>query len=89
MREIITIKMKKEIEQIKLRNKRVEIDKAWEVSVTRRTFIALITYIVIVVFLFFINAPRPFVSALVPTIGFVLSTLTLPFLKKFWIKYHY
>ena len=29
--------LEKEIEQIKLRNKKVELDKAWETSWTRKT----------------------------------------------------
>ena len=78
--------MKDDIEQIKERNKRVEADKAWEISKTRKILIALMTYIVIVIFLYFINAPNPVLSAIVPTVGFILSTLTLSFFKKFWLK---
>ena len=76
----------KEIELIKERNRRVEIDKAWETSKTRRTVIALMTYFVIVIFLYIIDVANPWLIALVPTIGYVLSTLTLPFFKKTWIK---
>lgn len=43
--------LKQEIENIKARNKRVEKDKAWETSLTRRIFIAVSTYILVVVFL--------------------------------------
>ncbi|MDO8517650.1 MAG: hypothetical protein Q7S33_06010 [Nanoarchaeota archaeon] len=75
----------KEIETIKERNKRVERDKAWETSKTRRIIIALMTYIVIVIFLWSINVSRPLLNAIVPTIGFIISTLTLPFFKQFWI----
>ena len=78
--------MRKEIELIKERNKRVELDKAWETSKTRRMLIALMTYFVIVIFLFTIDASQPWLVALVPTIGYVLSTLTLPIFKKFWVK---
>ena len=35
--------LKKEIEEIKLRNKRVELDKRWETSSTRKICIALLT----------------------------------------------
>ena len=76
----------KEIELIKERNRRVEIDKAWETSKTRRTVIALMTYFVIVIFLYIIDVANPWLIALVPTIGYILSTLTLPFFKKTWIK---
>ena len=31
-------KIKKEVEEIKQRNKRVELDKAWETSMTRTIF---------------------------------------------------
>lgn len=79
--------MKAEIEKIKARNKRVETDKAWETSKTRRLIITLMTYIIIVIFLISIKAPNPWLNAIVPTIAFVLSTLTMPFFKKLWIKY--
>ena len=79
----------KEIELIKERNKRVETDKAWETSKTRRAIIALMTYLIIVIFLYVIGVPEPWFVALVPTIGYVLSTLTLPFFKRFWLKNMY
>lgn len=78
-----------EIGQIKERNKKVEIDKAWETSKTRRLIIAIMTYLVIVVFLFSINAPNPWFNAIVPTIGFAISTLTLPFFKQMWLNNFY
>ncbi|MEN9626705.1 MAG: hypothetical protein RL557_1033 [archaeon] len=77
--------MKEDIESIKERNKRVEADKAWEVSFTRRLIIALMTYIIVVIFLWSISAPKPWLNAMVPTAGFILSTLTLSFFKKWWL----
>lgn len=81
--------MKKEIESIKERNSRVEKDKAWETSKTRRAIIAVMTYIVIVIFLFSIDAPNPFLSAIVPVLGFILSTLTLQVFKRLWTQKFY
>lgn len=78
--------MKKRIQALQERNKRVELDKAWETSITRRAVIACMTYIVVVVFLYLIEAPHPWLNALVPTIGFILSTLTLPFFKQWWTQ---
>ena len=78
--------MEEDIKKIKERNKRVESDKAWEVSITRRFTIAAITYFIVVIFLQQINAPKPWLNALVPTAGYILSTLTVPILKKMWIK---
>ena len=78
--------IEKEINQIKKRNKKVESDKSWETSTFRRITIALMTYIIIVLFLWIIKLPNYWLNALVPTAGFILSTLSLPILKKWWIK---
>ena len=83
------MKIEKEIKLIKERNKKVEADKAWEVSWFRRILIAAMTYIIISIFLIMIDVPLPWLNALVPTAGFVLSTLTLPIIKKWWIRKHY
>jgi preprotein translocase subunit SecF len=79
--------IKKELEQIKKRNARVEADKAWETSLFRKILIAALTYAAVVLFFFFAGLPKPFVNAIVPAVGFVLSTLSIPFFRKFWIKY--
>lgn len=81
--------MKEDIERIKERNRRVEADKAWETSVTRRLLIALMTYAVVVVFLWSIRSPDPWLDAIVPAVGFIISTSTLPFLKKLWLRFVY
>lgn len=78
--------LKKEVESIKERNARVEADKAWEVSRTRKAIIVVLTYIVIVLFFFAAGLPSPFTNAMVPTAAFVISTLSLPLFKKAWIK---
>ena len=81
--------MNKEIKAITQRNKRVERDKSWEVSFTRRVIISIMTYLIIVLFLWINNMPKPWLNSLIPTIAFILSTLTLPFFKRFWIAYIY
>jgi len=78
--------IKKDIEEIKERNARVEKDKAWETSLARKILIAVLTYIVVVLFFHFAHLPKPFVNAIVPTLGFILSTLSVSFFKKIWIK---
>jgi hypothetical protein len=74
------------IEDILKRNSRVELDKAWETSLTRRSAIAAITYVIASVFMWRIGVSDPMINALVPTGGYLLSTLTLPFIKNLWIK---
>jgi preprotein translocase subunit SecF len=78
--------LKTEVEQIKQRNARVEADKAWETSLFRKVLIAVLTYIVVVLFFIFAGLPRPFIGAIVPTVGFILSTLSVPFFKTLWLK---
>lgn len=79
--------LQKELDQIKERNKRVEADKAWETSTARKVIIAVLTYVVIVLFFIFAKVPDPLTNAVVPTLGFVLSTLSLPFFKDVWLKH--
>ena len=78
--------IEKEINKIKKRNKKVEADKAWETSKVRKILIAIFTYVVIVLFFWVMALPSPLINAIVPTVGFVFSTLSLPYFKKYWIK---
>ncbi|KKQ04384.1 MAG: hypothetical protein US16_C0061G0004 [Candidatus Moranbacteria bacterium GW2011_GWE2_36_40] len=77
--------IEKEIELIKKRNKSVELDKSWEKSWTRRIFIAAITYIIALMWMRTIGESLIFLKACIPTGGYLLSTLSLPFIKKWWI----
>lgn len=76
----------KEIEKIKQRNKKVEADKAWETSKTRKLIIALLTYIIITITFIILNIPKPFANAVIPTLAFLLSTSTIPMFKHWWIS---
>ncbi|MEI7562577.1 MAG: hypothetical protein WCJ39_02435 [bacterium] len=69
--------LKEEIQDLKTRNKKVEADKARETSRARKGIITVLTYAVIVIFLYTAKLPNPRINAIVPTIGFVLSTLGL------------
>ena len=77
--------VKEDIERIKERNRRVEADKAWETSISRKVVIVVFTYCLSVMVLLSIDAPEPFFNAIIPTLGFLLSTMTFGFLKKWWI----
>jgi polyferredoxin len=80
--------LEKRISKIELRDKRVETDKAWETSWTRRMIIALLTYLVVgVYFELVLKVSNSWFNALVPPLGFLLSTLTLEAFKRIWAKY--
>ena len=70
--------LEKRIKNIEERNKRVELDKKWETSWTRRVCIMILTYIVVIIYSYLIrNYDNILLSSLVPVIGFTLSTLSL------------
>ena len=79
--------LEKEIRTIKERNKRVELDKAWETSYSRRILLVVFTYLSVGFYLSAINVLNPWLNAIVPAVAFMLSTLTLPFFKKLWLRY--
>ncbi len=78
--------LEKEIAAIKARNLKVEADKAWETSKTRRGMIAAATYFIFVWFLWLIKAENYWLNALIPAGAYVISTLTLPFIRKWWVE---
>ena len=81
----------KELEQriakIEKRNKRVETDKAWETSWTRRICIMVLTYLVVVAYSYIIcECDNILLSSLVPVLGFLLSTLSVKAVRRLWEK---
>lgn len=81
--------LENEMKAIKERNVRVEADKAWELSYFRRALLVIFTYLAVGIYLNAINIPNAWLSAIVPSVGFLLSTLTLPFFKEYWIVNFY
>ncbi len=77
--------LKNEITELKARNARVEAEKAWETSWARRALVAVLTYLVIVLFFFVSELPDPFTNAVVPTTGFLISTFSMSYFKKVWM----
>ncbi len=77
--------LEKEIKKIQERNKRVELDKAWETSWTRKICIMILTYVIVVIYSYLIKQyDNILLSSLVPVIGFALSTLSLKYIRKVW-----
>lgn len=77
--------LKEEIKIIKRRNERVELDKKWETSWTRRACICLMTYAIVIVYSLLIQSvSNAFLTSLVPVLGFLLSTLSLNWIRKIW-----
>jgi|GEM_PF-572513 len=60
---------------IEERNRRVEVDKAWETSLARRGVLAILTYAIVLSFFIMAELADPFIS----------STWSLPAIKRAWI----
>jgi hypothetical protein len=74
------------LEKIEQRNQKVEIDKKWEGSMTRKVLIVLFTFVSIGTYMWVIGVERPLLNAVIPSLGFTLSTLSLPFFKNVWMQ---
>jgi len=66
------LELEKEIELIKERNKKVELNKTWETSFTRKFFIAGITYFFLGLTMMIIGTSKPWIDCIIPTLGFLL-----------------
>jgi len=75
-----------DLETIKARNNRVERDKAWEISAFRLGILSVATFIFSLVFLYFVRADEFILGALTSTAGLIISSQTLPFIKRWWLQ---
>ena len=78
--------LEEKLNQIQARNQKVELDKAWETSNFRIFTLTFFTYFVTSIVFFLIDVRAPLLNALIPTIGFYLSTQSLPLVKSWWIE---
>ncbi len=75
--------LEQEINTIKQRNKRVELDKKWETSGIRKICICILTYIVVVVYSYIVrNYDNIFLSSLVPVIRIHIIYFVIKIYKK-------
>ncbi len=76
--------LEQRIEAIEKRNQKVELDKSWETSWTRSLTIIAFTYVLLGSYMWAIGVSQPLLNAIVPTLGFTLSTLSLPYIRNIW-----
>ena len=82
----IMMDIEKQFQEIKNRNARVEAEKAWEQSWTRRLLIAAGTYGCALLLFWSIHVQQPQIQGLIPSGAYLLSTFSLPSLKGWWLK---
>ena len=78
--------LEQELAAIKLRNASVESDKAWETSSARIGAIAGTTYFIVSCVFWVIGVESPLINAIIPTLGYLLSTQSMPKLKSIWLQ---
>ncbi len=78
-----------QLAKLEFKCKSNDLNYAWNNSWFRRIMTAVLTYLVVLLFFVVGQLPRPLINALIPTVGFILSTLTIGYFKKIWIKYIY
>lgn len=81
--------LEQRIIEIEKRNRKVEQDKAWEISILRRLLLILFTYLTIGIYMKFVLNTDPWLNAIIPSLGFFLSTLSLPLFRKFWERFYH
>lgn len=74
------------VEVIEARNSKVELDKQWETSAFRKVFLLAITYVLLAIYMALIGVNKPWLNAIIPSLGFLISTLTLGWVKAAWIN---
>lgn len=72
------------ITSIEQRNEKVELDKAWEQSTLGTLLVLFLTYAFTACLFYMIGVENYLLNALIPTLAYYLSTLSLNFLKKVW-----
>lgn len=83
---LANLEIEQKLQEINRRNHKVDLDKKWETSNFRKVLILITTYFLASLTMFAIGDSKPFVSSLIPTLGYFLSTLSFGFIKSIWIK---
>jgi len=83
---LIVEDMKEQIESLKARNIRVEAEKKWETSWQRKLGIIVTTYFVMILVFWSLGNDRPLLNAIIPTLGYTLSTLSMGWVKTLFLK---
>jgi hypothetical protein len=71
---------------VKRRNNRVEKEHEWNTSFVRGLVIMVCTYVCLGLYMQLVDIDRPWINAIVPTVGFWLSTLSLDKLRPIYLR---
>jgi len=78
--------LEKRVKAIEERNKRVEQEKKWEHHPLRILLVSALTYVIEAFILYLIHDKKPLQSAIIPTVGFILSVQLVTTVRKILMK---
>ncbi len=78
--------LKREIEVIKKYHKSIELERLWEVSLTKRITHFILAYSIISFLFVIIGIDRPLVKAIIPSLVYFLVSASIEIIKKWWIE---
>jgi hypothetical protein len=84
--EADTDELRQELLALRARNEHVELNKAWETSWTRRLIVTGVTWFAAWLWLLELGTLYAARQAVIPSVAYLLSTLSLPILKNRWIE---
>lgn len=80
-RERKKMNLEQRVREIEARNSRVEAEKAWETSLTRRLLLMVFTYLGLSVYFWAIDVKDPWLNGIVPAAAFAISMSSMPFFR--------
>ncbi|GAB4285004.1 MAG: hypothetical protein Kow0081_2510 [Candidatus Dojkabacteria bacterium] len=91
--ELQTIKdkvssLEAKLKELELLEKYDEIQTAWNKSLTRVFLTSSFTYFVALISMLIIEVEKATLNALIPSLLYILSFQSIPFVKKLWIKWY-
>ncbi len=78
--------LEKEVKELQKRNARVDTNKAWETSLTRKLVLSALIYLLALGLFASEYDPHIYTDALLPAVAFLISTLTIQAVKNWWVK---
>jgi len=86
--EARVLTLEEQVQKLNLMQKYDELKSKWDRSLVRIIYVSTTTYLFVAVFMFILEVDNYLVNALIPSLGYILSTQTLPSIKKAWVRYY-
>ena len=82
------MELENKVKELEEKNRQLEYEKAWETSLTRKIYLMIGIYIIVITYSYVIKKfNNIFLSSLIPVIPFALSNSSLKIIRKIWEKF--